>query len=525
MPGAVAGIELPEGSPGAAEDAASGLRKASGGFERTGGITQRALTTVGSWQGMASMNFRDRCGDYGSAANAAGNACHRAAGALVKYGHRLEEARTRVKKLQEQAQECVDRIHAAEKRAADAGGRAQFAGQMAFQASITSAADGGAGAAGYRQQADDARAEEQAANDAAQRARDELDKLRQRARDERELVKEAGRVAAGLVDGAAGELPTVTAAAPPAAAPVKQEDKPWYEDAVDGVASGAKWTGGQLLGVGKGVGEGVVGIGEGGVMLYKLGLTNAMLDPGSFEQSWSDLGKSAQFAKDNPGEFGKALINWDDLSHGRYGEWAGNLAPDAALAFFTAGSGTVATRGVRGAKALEDVGDAARTADRLGDAAAGLKRGSAAAGASHVPGGLTDAGRAAIARGDDVVRHWTPLDGDRPLREAGRGDTFRSSTYDEVALSHDRVMYRDFSDPSRKLGAFYTREPSLGPTQSILDNALLPEWGNRATHSIAIRVPAGTHVFEGPTAAQGGLVGGGHQVVIPKVDPSWIVGR
>jgi len=30
-------------------------------------------------------------------------------------------------------------------------------------------------------------------------------------------------------------------------------------------------------------------------------------------------------------------------------------------------------------------------------------------------------------------------------------------------------------------------------------------------------------IYEGAAAAQGGLVGGGNQVYIPKVDPSWVV--
>jgi hypothetical protein len=126
-----------------------------------------------------------------------------------------------------------------------------------------------------------------------------------------------------------------------------------------------------VVGFGKGVGEGVVGIGEGGLMLYRLSAANYILDRDSSEQAWSDMERTVEFARENPGEFGKAVINWDDLSHGRYGEWLGNLAPDAALAFFTAGSGTVATRGVRAADTAGDVAQAARTADRVGDAAPG----------------------------------------------------------------------------------------------------------------------------------------------------------
>ena len=59
--------------------------------------------------------------------------------------------------------------------------------------------------------------------------------------------------------------------------------------------------------------------------------------------------------------------------------------------------------------------------------------------------------------------------------------------------------------------------------QSVIDSALDPQWGNTAQNVARIRVPAGTTIYEGAAAAQRGLVGGGNQVFIPKVDPSWIV--
>jgi hypothetical protein len=67
-------------------------------------------------------------------------------------------------------------------------------------------------------------------------------------------------------------------------------------------------------------------------------------------------------------------------------------------------------------------------------------------------------------------------------------------------------------------------EPSSRPFQSILDSAILPEWGNRATETVTIRVPSGRTVYEGRTAPQGGLVGGGDQTVITEVDRAWEVG-
>jgi hypothetical protein len=374
----VAGIALPEGDPGAAADAASGLRSAGGGFERTASTTQSAVAIVGSWQGAASFTFRDRCGGYQDAAAAAHAACERAALALRRYAERLEEARERVRRLQERAEECVERIEAAEARAADATERGDFASRMAFQSSFASAADAGATAASFREQADTAYADAASARAEADRARDELERLRRAAESEREAVKDAGARAAGTVEAAQAGLPTVAYPAREAAAEAaaaaraeeeEEEDKPWYEDVGDAVGGAASWTGEQVVGLGKGVGEGVVGIGEGGLMLYRLSSTNALIDRDSWEREWSNVGDAAQFAWENPGEFGKAVANWEDLSEGRYGEWVGNLGPDAVLAVATAGSGTVATRGLRSADAVADAADAARDADRVADAA------------------------------------------------------------------------------------------------------------------------------------------------------------
>jgi hypothetical protein len=54
------------------------------------------------------------------------------------------------------------------------------------------------------------------------------------------------------------------------------------------------------------------------------------------------------------------------------------------------------------------------------------------------------------------------------------------------------------------------------PVQSIIDSALNPQWGNTATNVVKIEVPAGTKYFEGVATPQGGLVGGGIQVLFPK---------
>ena len=59
--------------------------------------------------------------------------------------------------------------------------------------------------------------------------------------------------------------------------------------------------------------------------------------------------------------------------------------------------------------------------------------------------------------------------------------------------------------------------------QSTIDSALDRAWGNTATNVTKIEVPAGVKIYEGAAAPQGGLVGGGNQLYIPKVDASWVI--
>lgn len=76
-----------------------------------------------------------------------------------------------------------------------------------------------------------------------------------------------------------------------------------------------------------------------------------------------------------------------------------------------------------------------------------------------------------------------------------------------------------------QLGGYWTTSKPTGPVQSIIDSALNPAWGNPATKVVKIEVPPGVTFYQGQAASQGGLVGGGSQVLFPKdvvVDPAWI---
>src|SRR5260370_15189611 len=98
-------------------------------------------------------------------------------------------------------------------------------------------------------------------------------------------------------------------------------------------------------------------------------------------------------------------------------------------------------------------------------------------------------------------------------------NTFRSATYEGSVLSEDTILYRAIGDGGNPNGAFWTSTPPAGPLQSVIDSALDQSWGNTATTTITRTFPAGTQIFEGAAAPQGGLVGGGNQIYIPRRGP------
>ena len=61
------------------------------------------------------------------------------------------------------------------------------------------------------------------------------------------------------------------------------------------------------------------------------------------------------------------MINYEDLAAGRYGEWAGNLLPDAVAAVATGGAGAAVTRSTRLVKATDKLADASSAYNRASD--------------------------------------------------------------------------------------------------------------------------------------------------------------
>src|SRR5439155_9289151 len=122
--------------------------------------------------------------------------------------------------------------------------------------------------------------------------------------------------------------------------------------------------------------------------------------------------------------------------------------------------------------------------------------------------------------GAKAVRHGPMNNG--PL-EPEVAATFRSASYTARTIARPLDLYRVYSDPERMLGPFWSRTPPSGPLQATIDSALLADYGNAATRAIHIRVPPGETVFEGQVSGQNRLLGGGSQVYLLRVNPSWEV--
>ena len=393
------GITVPEGDPGALEASAGRLVATAGMLDSIAGSLRGVLGGL-SWFGPASAAHTGLTGAQTLMATTASGSLLQKAAVINDYALVLEAAQRQAKKAIERAKDADRRIREAKadiEQAVDdqvaAGARivAAQAAQARFVTSVIDLAFGDAAAAAAADAAAaeeaDARRDLEAAQEReriARRRLEEAEEDREEAQKDGDNAEEAVALArTGLIAAAqgAGLLPTQPGGpADPAFAaaagirleppkPPPKDEGNWFERRLDDVGDAASWTWDQAKQVPGGVWEGTKGIGEGAYFLYQLNPTNPLnwRDPGAMIDRYEQLGDTAVYAYENPDEFGKALINWEDLEAGRYGEWLGNLAPDALLAIGTAGAGTMASRSAKVAKATDKLADAQRAYDRAVD--------------------------------------------------------------------------------------------------------------------------------------------------------------
>jgi hypothetical protein len=362
------GMTVPEGDP-------AGLARAAAGFSSIASATAVSATRLesmpteaGSWIGRASVSHASMCLSHASAARQAGDAAVIVTVASQRYAADLREARQLAREAIRDARDAQERIDRAQEAIEEARGRAAAAERRIDTANhiLMVAASAGHPAPGAEaelaaaaDEAERAREDERRAQRALERAQDDLQEAKRRYRRADEDAHDAARAAAAAFAQAAAMLPAWMTPPPPPPPPPPEEDKAWYEDALG-------WTGDQFEGLATGAWDGVKGLGEAGAMIYRASPVNYVFNQDSFEQQWSQLGQGASYAWHHPGEFAKQVVNYEDLSNGRVGEWLGGLAPDAALAFGTAGVGTVASRGSRVAKEIDNAAAVPDTVRKVG---------------------------------------------------------------------------------------------------------------------------------------------------------------
>jgi hypothetical protein len=220
-PSAVAGIELPQGDPGAVMDAVTSLDRMASGFEHSAQGFRRAASAVPSWLGFASVAFQGLAGSLEQTADRAHTAIREARVATRRYAEDLREARERVKKLQERAEDLEQQIEEAKRRAADAAQRELDARGRAASAMLSAPLEGpGLGAAldaavAAFEEADAAAAERRRWEERINELQDQLERVRREAQRERDRVREAESRAAAEIEQALVYFPQVESAGAP----------------------------------------------------------------------------------------------------------------------------------------------------------------------------------------------------------------------------------------------------------------------------------------------------------------------
>jgi RHS repeat-associated protein len=131
-----------------------------------------------------------------------------------------------------------------------------------------------------------------------------------------------------------------------------------------------------------------------------------------------------------------------------------------------------------------------------------------------------DSGLEPLGPGEVVVPEpWSYMN-PGPLGEGNAARAFAGGRYWKYTVPQGGMgspVFRVWSKPGTENGPWYSPFPQAGGYQSIIDNALRPEWGNSAQNVTAVDLPAGTVTYWGFSAYQGDFyLGGNIQIYVPQ---------
>jgi hypothetical protein len=220
-----AGIEVPEGEPGALNDAAGQFGAIASSLS---GVASdlRGLPAAMTWSGPASVSYAGACLTNSGAVDTAVDAFGQAEHAARAYAGKLKDAKQRAREAIRDARDAQQRIDqaqrdsgAAQDRRIAAANAEAFAAKQVSIALATATPARAAEADQLQAPADGAAAadDEARARRELARAQDDLERAKKRGREAMEDARDAARAAASAFGGASASSPAYAAAGAPAA--------------------------------------------------------------------------------------------------------------------------------------------------------------------------------------------------------------------------------------------------------------------------------------------------------------------
>jgi hypothetical protein len=207
------GFEIPQGNPGELESAGAGASAAALGFTtRAQDVVSAARTATAGWEGDAEVAFVEYSGQVVSVFNANADALGRAGSALSKFAQELEQAQKLTREAAEQCQHYQNEMNTQSGQASAHGQTAQTLYQQASAAAHPQVQGD------LVRQAKSAEAQQQAASNAANAAKGQLEAWEKRGRDAYHAYMQQAQATATQIQGLAQEIRSIPAL--PGGAPV-----------------------------------------------------------------------------------------------------------------------------------------------------------------------------------------------------------------------------------------------------------------------------------------------------------------
>ena len=127
-----------------------------------------------------------------------------------------------------------------------------------------------------------------------------------------------------------------------------------------------------------------------------------------------------------------------------------------------------------------------------------------------------------------------------PLAELEENNNFYGGRYNSRVLTEDKIYYRTGEiGENKELGQYFVKTPPQSVIQVRMDTAVKPYWTNKQTGMwnivdgitkvykspiekvYAIKIPAGTIIYEGPVGYQGGMYLGGMETEQVFIEKPW----